>query len=888
MKTLINSQSRVSLTKNLYLRFLAISILLLVNIFSVYGQAGCGGVMPSFDVDFTGNVDSIWASPDTPRCEQTCWFAIPNRCIEFIVTMDPNAWGIVVNCASPPCPPGFFSVVDCDPATITPLGTPTCLTSGDVGGTYSVTICKSGADYQQYTISSIPAAELYDENWIASFSPTFTQCLSPTIGADSIRVPLVSPDTISNFQITFGDPYADGGFDTYDGNPSFNANTDSVDGSGVTWMPGDTIWHTYDSLGIYTVCITDNISTYCLYTICGTVINDRSAVAKFTAIPDETCSSEDVLLSDSSLFTVSWDWYFGDGSSAIGLTEPAQSPTHAYYNPSATQDTSYIAMLIAKSQFGQCPDTIKDTILIRPMPVSNFTFSGYTACSTADTLNIQFTNTSIGKPPLTYFWDFGDGDTSLLQDPSHTFINDTTITQLFDVTLTTTSIDGCVNSFTQAIPVFKSFNVDFLAEPDTGCSPLSVQFLFQGDTAEIDTLFWNFGDGATSYYVNPVHTYSNYSTINDTTYQVTLIAQFLDGCMDTVEKYILVYPKPFADFTVNPDTGCSPLTVTITNLAAGYDSLYWDYGDGSPIDTTTSATFMHTYINTTDSTVTYNLCLIAETQYGCTDTLCRAIVVYPEISADFVSLPSVGCHPHTVNFINLSSGEDFYEWDFGDGGTSTLENPVWTFICLTGSDSTYIVELVVSSVFGCGSDTARDTILVYCKPAADFTVNADTGCVPFTAIITNLSTGYDSLYWDFGDGETDSIENPVHVYDSTGIYNITLILTNENCSDTATCLIVVDFCTGISQLQDAGYNLQVYPNPFSATANITISNISQRTKNVEFVIYDIMGRKIKTYIIKNNQTTLTINAKDIGTGLFFVQLIADEGIIASGKMIIVE
>ena len=740
-----------------------------------------------------------------------------------------------------------------------------------------------------FSTDSVPTHTFVNYDTSGSIDSVYIVCLTATsINActDTACSPIiVHPKPFANFTIdvdTFCSPYTvtitnlAAGYDSL-----FWDYGDATAGDTTT---ATTFTHLYqnttDSTVTYDLCLIAETQYGCTDTLCLTIIVYPVISANFTFTPGSAgCHPFTVTFNNLSLGADFYAWDFGDGS-PIDTTE---NPVHTFTNTSCIIDTIYTVCLIAIDTSG-ASDTLCKDIVVHPKPVANLTVDADTFCSP---YTVTITNLSSCYDSL--YWNYGDGspiDTTTSGSFIHTYYNLTCDTAIYyNLCLIAESQYGCTDTFCHTIVVYPEISVEFAALPDTvGCHPFTVNFAVL--TCGEDSLIWDFGDGN----FDIPHQFNNSGTLADSLYTVELIGISNYGCpSDTAMQDILVHPKPIADFAVDVDTGCSPLTVTITNLAAGYDSLLWDFYDGNT-DTITSATFMHTYINTTDSTVTYNLCLIAETQYGCTDTFCRAIVVYPEISADFVSLPAVGCHPLTVNFLNLSLGEDICGWNFGDGGSSTTcGNPVWTFTntCFTGPDSTYIVELIVSSVFGCVSDTARDTILVYCKPVANFTVNADTGCVPFTAIITNLSTGYDSLYWDFGDGETDSIENPVHVYDSTGIYNITLILTNENCSDTATCLIVVDFCTGISQLQDAGYNLQVYPNPFSATANITISNISQRTKNVEFVIYDIMGRKIKTYIIKNNQTTLTINAKDIGTGLFFVQLIADEGIIASGKMIIV-
>ena len=134
---------------------------------------------------------------------------------------------------------------------------------------------------------------------------------------------------------------------------------------------------------------------------------------------------------------------------------------------------------------------------------------------------------------------------------------------------------------------------------------------------------------------------------------------------------------------------------------------------------------------------------------------------------------------------------DSWEWDFGDGSQAvTIQNPSYAF----SSGGAFITQLIVTTNFGC-SDTITDTIRVFPKPNAIFTVTPETGTIlnPVETF-TDASTG-DSVsqwQWDFGDGDISLLQNPVHTYRDTGIYTVLLTIADTNgCMDTAYALLEI-------------------------------------------------------------------------------------------------
>jgi PKD repeat protein len=156
--------------------------------------------------------------------------------------------------------------------------------------------------------------------------------------------------------------------------------------------------------------------------------------------------------------------------------------------------------------------------------------------------------------------------------------------------------------------------------------------------------------------------------------------------------------------------------------------------------------------------------------------------------ADFSATPTSGSSPLTVNFSDLSTnGPTTWSWDFGDGGTSTAQNPTHVY----AAAGTYTVALTATNASG--SDTATKVNYITVSetpppaPVADFSATPTSGSPPLTVNFSDLSTnGPTTWSWDFGDGGTSTAQNPTHVYAAAGTYTVALTATNASGSDTET------------------------------------------------------------------------------------------------------
>ncbi|MDT8411880.1 MAG: PKD domain-containing protein [Vicingaceae bacterium] len=135
-------------------RYLALLIVMFTTFTFNHAMAQCNAGVPTFNVNLTGNPDSVWASPFVVRNDNCCGTSNPDKCVQFIVTLDPLAAGISFNIIGGAVPPGaLFYQINCGPPQV--MGEPICLSGV---GPHVITFCKPGNNDNIYEITSIPAA----------------------------------------------------------------------------------------------------------------------------------------------------------------------------------------------------------------------------------------------------------------------------------------------------------------------------------------------------------------------------------------------------------------------------------------------------------------------------------------------------------------------------------------------------------------------------------------------------------------------------------------------------------------------------------------------------------------------------------------------------------
>ncbi len=261
------------------------------------------------------------------------------------------------------------------------------------------------------------------------------------------------------------------------------------------------------------------------------------------------------------------------------------------------------------------------------MPIANF--NSTVVCAGTPT-NLQDLSVASTGTITSWNWNFGDNTpNSNVQNPVHTYANDTT----YNVTLIVTNSAGCIDTVVLPVVTASIPNVVFTADTFAGCPQLCVNFMDQTtiSSGSITGWTWNFGDNSpNSFAQNPSHCYSQTGT-----YTVTMTATSNGGCASTltIPNMITVYPVPHASFTATPQTTTILNTnISFTDLSTGNPVMWqWNFGDPNTLADTSNIQ-NPTYQYSTDNGDTYPVNLIVTNQFGCVDDTSIDVIVEPEFT----------------------------------------------------------------------------------------------------------------------------------------------------------------------------------------------------------------------------------------------------------------
>ena len=549
--------------------------------------------------------------------------------------------------------------------------------------------------------------------------------------------------------------------------------------------------YTNSSADIREFIITQTIyfNEYCTDQITDTLQVYPEIEAAFT--PSETigCAPFEVSFENFSTEDVAthFAWEFGDGGSSA-----LESPTHIFEND--TDDTIIYTVWLKARSDNFCKDSVSVDIHVHPRIEADFDFSPAVACNPHE---VTIFNTSFGVSE-SYSWDFGNG-TGTMDDPSFTRIyeHDEEDPVTYTIFLEVKNEDGCIDTLSRPITIYPKITAEFTPSATVGCSPLEV--VFENNSIGVDNQLWEFGDGGSSVEESPVHIFDNPSYTEVAVFNVSLFTQseFLCEAEDSIE--ITVFPRVKADFTLSENQGCSPFILTIENHSLGASStLSWKFGDDDPFESY-DAILTHTFYNTTNDILTFDIELYAENEFGCIDTMVRTVTVFPEIQIDYTH-DREGCHPLPVQFENNTQNASFFDWTFGDGLNSSQQNPSHIYHNFSHTqDTVFDVELFAISEYGCFA-TESSQVHVFPKPDASFQVENSPGCSPHEIWISHNSIGGSDYYWDFGDNSgTFNYDDASFSYtynhepgSGPGYFNIELIIENTFlCTDTLVQQVVI-------------------------------------------------------------------------------------------------
>jgi len=553
--------------------------------------------------------------------------------------------------------------------------------------------------------------------------------------------------------------------------------------------------HTYQSAGTYAarLTVTDNGGATGSATVTITVSTPSNRPPTATASANPTSGVAPLVVSftgsgsDPDGTIASYAWTFGDGT-----TSSVRNPSHTYSSAG-----NYTATLTVTDNNGAAGSaTVNITVATNRAP--SVTVAA-TPMSGRAPLAVSFTGSATDPDGTiaSYSWTFGDGGTSTLQNPSHTYQSAGNYT----ATLTVTDNLGARGTATVGIVVSPPANqpptASASANPTSGAAPLAVSFTGSGSDPDgtIASYAWSFGDATTSSLQNPSHTYQSAGN-----YAATLTVTDNAGATGTASVAITVGTNrpPTATASATPTTGTAPLAVSFTGSATDTDgtiaSYAWTFGDGT---TSTQQNVSHTY----QTAGTYTATMTATDNAGARGSASVTITVNPPANrpptASASANPISGAAPLTVSFTGSGSDPDgtiaSYAWTFGDATTSLLQNPSHTY----QSAETYTATLTVTDNSGAtGTASVTITVRVNQAPTATASATPTSGPAPLAVSFTGTGTDSDgtitSYAWAFGDGGTSTLQNPSRTYQTAGSYTATLTVTdNGGAQGSATVAITV-------------------------------------------------------------------------------------------------
>lgn len=536
-------------------------------------------------------------------------------------------------------------------------------------------------------------------------------------------------------------------------------------GNGNTFQGDNPPSVTYNAPGFYTVtAIATNTASQCADTLILSDYVQVGAYAEFTSSVQGGCEDLTVSFTDNSpdpATEIEWD--FGDGN-----TSTEANPNHTYEVPGC-----YTVRLFRTAQ--GCPSVVyaSECIKVDPQPDVWYANDNNIGCALPHVVNFS----AISSSATAWSWDFGDGNTSDEQNPTHSF----EAFGEYPVTLTVTNVYGCTNSATVNTINLTELKAVLDDTDISGCVPLGVALTESSvSVTDITSWDWEIKSESTSYTSSEAS--PTFSVIDTGIYDVVLVVTNTLGCRDTAtfSQSIEVGTPPVINFSADPVETCIEWDINFTDASSSnIEEWFWDFGNGENSDEQ-NPTLSY------PDTGYYDISLVG-IHNGCANTL--TLDDYVHVMAPVAKFQVINfCEePFRRKFRNNSIDADFVEWDFGvegiDTDVSTELNPEYVY----AETGTYTVTMTVYNSETQCSHTRTRTIEIT-NPAASFSVMETEGCKPYTLLLEENSQ--DAVEWEWSAPgatiEDPNAQQPVIVYDNHGTYSdVQLIITDVNdCRDT--------------------------------------------------------------------------------------------------------
>lgn len=517
-----------------------------------------------------------------------------------------------------------------------------------------------------------------------------------------------------------------------------NAETGQIDLTAIN--PGDTYEYQY--------CIESSLTENCIACATRSFTLNAHPVAAFE-VEDFICLGDPFFPVNNSTGGQTFNWNFGDGNSSN-----QQNPFHVF-----NTEGSFTIFLEVISAAGCMHNASAEVMTITP-PIADFELPEDEGCEPFD---LQVNNLSSGHLPE-YIWVIGN-DTFNTVNPGSVKLVAGDTDSIYAIKLLSFNVCG-QDQVEKIVQVFPLPNAEFGLNEPSGCSPFEVLFS-NTSTGAPDFFFWDFGNGNSSEQFNPTpQIYTVDSTFLD--YTIELIVENHCG-MDTLQREIRVFPPNVTAFIEMPENeACAPHLFRPLSFSTPGAQLNWEVFFNNEVIAGSSERFPEFMLERAGD---YTIILRASNCGSNTDTTFFRLLEGPDI--DF-EVGRENCIGNQVSFQNLSTNAGSPVWDFGDGSHSNQNSPVHLY----EEAGIYQVNLrMLHPETSCPAEVGKE-IVIYDSPEPGFAYSAKMGCPPLEVRFENLSTGELPMNyrWNFGDGSVEStMENPVHTYESSGEFNVSLI-----------------------------------------------------------------------------------------------------------------
>lgn len=585
---------------------------------------------------------------------------------------------------------------------------------------------------------------------------------------------------------------------------------DFGDGTNSGWITSKApIDHKYKDQGPKTVClITKNKCGQ--DTSCQPITIVYTPVVGFEVDTLLGCGSAMVHVNDTSIgYGLSRLWQWGDGT-----TSTAKTDSHQYIGR-GTYDLKFRVSNRCGSR------SLTRQVVIKDKPTASF--NGITPGCADHSVSLNNNSYTDFNNSATYFWDFGNGDTSWNKTPPTVTYTDS---GSYPIQLIVTDTCGA-DTQVQMVRVDKLPTIVVTADSAL-CSLDTVEFT--NNSIDFDFLIVDYGDGSSTDSIFNTgsfrHVYSDSGT-----YQIIVRANNELICESTDTLYVIIKPNSQAVISLTDTAACAPFTFTFQNTSKFASSFEWYINDTF----VSNKAQLDSLVITQDS-ILKEIKLIAIDTIGCkTDTATQLVFTGKNPVAGFTAAIDSGCSPLLDTFANTSQFAAFYQWDFGNSSQSSVQHPSSSFTAATRGDTVYNIRLISTTWLGC-VDTTYGTRKVFPIPSAAFTMDTSNGCYPVTISFTNLSdpngigTISDmSFLWDFSNGTTDTVMHPNNIafVDSRTIdslYEIKLSVTSSNgCPAIARDTVIV--------YPKPTVNFDISDSDGCGPLNVTLQNTSTPNNN---------------------------------------------------------